>query len=211
LGDFDRVPPKRVLTALSAAPEEPPARPGGGLAALLKLFRRQGVARPAGKSTVRQSQSLAQDVFELLSREQPHWAGNVNVFIGKHAVERHLARALRIYSGRANLALFVVGEPGERDAYAFDLVGLAPDWKAALYDVTDAKALVIGPSDTPFQERQWMEATAGNMVVVLAVCPPFVCEEGNVQVQVTRRSSQKMAVVEFDLDPTAQGTGCYVV
>ena len=48
------------------------------------------------------------------------------------------------------------------------------------------------------------------MVVVLAVCPPVVCEEGNVQVQVTRRSCQKTAVVEFNLDPTAQGAGCYV-
>jgi len=210
LGNFDGVPPKSVLTALSAAPDERPAQPGAGLAALLKLFRRQGTPQPAGKNTVSQSQPLAPDVFELLGREQPHWAGNINVFMGKSAVERHVARALRIYSGRTNLAIFMVGGPGKRDAYAFDLVGLRPDWKAALYDVTDAKALVTGPSDAPFQERQWVEAAAGNMVVVLAVCPPLVCEEGNVQVQVTRRSCQKTAVVEFNLDPTAQGTGCYV-
>jgi hypothetical protein len=125
-------------------------------------------------------------------------------------VERHVAKALRIYSGRTNLAIFMVGGPGKRDAYAFDLVGLAPDWKAALYDVTDARALVVDPSDTPFQERQWVEAAAGNMLVVLAVCPPVVCEDGNVQVHVTRRSCQKTAVVEFDLAPTAQGAGCYV-
>jgi hypothetical protein len=210
LGNFDGIPPKSVLTALSAAPDEPPARSGARLAALLKLFRRQGTPQPTGKNTVSESQSLAPDVFELLGREQPHWAGNINVFIGRRAVERHVARALRIYSGRTNLAIFMVGEPGKRDAYGFDVLGLAPDWKAALYDVTAAKTLVTGASDTPFQERQWVEAAAGNMMVVLVVCPPVVCEEGNVQVQVTRRSCQKTAVVEFNLDPTAQGTGCYV-
>jgi hypothetical protein len=210
LGNFDGVPPRSLLTALSAAPDERPAQSGAGLAALLRLFRRQGTSQPAGKNTVSQSQSLAPDVFELLGREQPHWAGNINVFIGKHAVERHVARALRIYSGRTNLAIFVVGEPGKRDGYAFDVVGLTPDWKAALYDVTAANALVTRPSDSPFQEQQWVEAAAGNMVVALAVRPPVICEEGNVHVHVTRRSCQKTAVVEFNLDPTAQGTGCFV-
>jgi hypothetical protein len=48
------------------------------------------------------------------------------------------------------------------------------------------------------------------MMVVLAVRPRVVCENGNLEVHVKRRSSQKTAVVEFDLDPTAQGAGCYI-
>jgi hypothetical protein len=42
------------------------------------------------------------------------------------------------------------------------------------------------------------------------VRPPVICEDGKVQVRVTRQSCRKTAVVEFDLDPTAQGAGCYV-
>jgi hypothetical protein len=87
---------------------------------------------------------------------------------------------------------------------------MAPDWKAALYDVANAKTLVVGASDFPIAERQWVEG-AGAMMIMLAVRPPVICEEGNVQVQVTRRSSEKTAVVEFNLDPTAQGPGCYSV
>jgi hypothetical protein len=118
--------------------------------------------------------------------------------------------ALRIYSGRTNLAMFVVGGAGKRDGYAFDLLGLDPDWKAALHDVTSAKTLVVRSSDQPVQKRQWVETIAGVMLIMLAVRPPVICEDGKVRVLVTRRSCRKTAVVEFNLDPTAQGAGCYV-
>jgi hypothetical protein len=210
LGDFDGVPPISVLTALNGSPDEPSRRPGAGFAALLDLVRRRGVSRPAGTTTVAKGTMLPPDLWELFGREQPHWAGTINVFVGDRAVERHVARALRIYSGRTNLAMFVVGGTGKRDGYAFDLVGLAPDWKAALHDVTRAKTLVVRSSDQPVQKRQWVEAVAGVMLVVLAVRPPVICEDGKVRVLVTRRSCRKTAVVEFNLDPTAQGAGCYV-
>jgi hypothetical protein len=73
-----------------------------------------------------------------------------------------------------------------------------------------AKTLVVAASSAPLAERQWVEA-AGPMMIMLAVRPPMICEEGSLKVQVTRRSSQKTAVVEFNLDPTAQGPGCYSV
>lgn len=200
LGDFDRVPPRRVLTALNAAPAEAPRQRAGGFAALLPWFQRKGAKGPA----------LPADLWELFGREQPHWAGNINVFVGQRAVERHVARALRIFAGRTNLAMFVVGSSGKRDAYAFNLVGVAPDWKAGLYNATNAKTLVVDSNDTPVREKQWVDADAGLMLVMLAVRPPLVCEDGNVQVHVTRRSCQKTAVVEFNLNPAAQGPGCYV-
>ena len=206
LGSFDRVPPRTLLTAVNAAPDEAP-QPGAGLAGLLNLLRRRDTTRRQDGTNSRPS--LAPDLWELLGRDQPHWAGNINVFIGSKAVERHMANALRIYSGRNNLAMFLVGSGG-RDAYAFDIVGLAPDWTAALFDVTNAKTLVVGTSDARIAERQWVES-AGGMMVMLAVRPPVICGEGNVEVQVTRQSSQKTAVVEFNLDPTAQGPGCYSV
>jgi len=212
LGSFDGVPPLSVLTALSASPSDPapPPPPPSGITGLLELFRRQKTSYRAGKKKVVPDPSLPPDLWELVGREQPHWAGNINVFIGTRAVERHFAKALRIYSGRTNLAMFVVGATGQRDGYAFEILGLAPDWEAALHDVTGATTLVVGPSVARVQERHWVETNAGQMIVILAVRPPVVCEDGHLQVQVTRRSCQKKAVVEFGLDPTTQGAGCYV-
>jgi hypothetical protein len=210
LGNFDRVPPMNVLTALNASPDEPSSRPGAGLTALLDFIRGRGTSVRANKTTVAKGLMLPPDLWELFGQEQPHWAGNINVFVGDRAVERHVAKALRIYSGRTNLAMFVVGGAGKRDAYSFDLVGLAPDWKAALHDMTSAKTLVVCAADEPVQKKRWVETAGGIMLVVLAVRPPVICENGNVQVHVTRESCQKTAVVEFDLDPTAQGSGCYV-
>lgn len=208
LGGFDRIPPARLLTAVNAPDES--RQPGARLAATLDLLRRQTTARLANRSVVNQGPSLSPDFWDLLGRGQPHWAGNLNVFVGARAVERHQARALRVYSGRPNLAMFAVGEAGRSDAYAFDLVGLTPDWKAALHDVTHARTLLVGASDTPIRETQWVEADGG-LMIMLAVRPPAGCEEGNLEVRVTRRSCQKTAVVEFDLDPESQGAGCYVV
>jgi hypothetical protein len=210
LGEFGGVPPASVLTALDASPDEPSQQPTAGVATLLNLLRRQGTAGTGRKKTVAKGPSLPPDLWELFGHEQPHWAGNINVFVGDRAVERHLASALRIYSGRTNFAMFVVGGAGKSDAYAFDIVGLAQDWKAALYDMTRGTTLLVGDQDTPVQERQWTKA-AGGMLMLLAVRPPLLCENGNVEVHVTSRSCLKRAVVEFDLDPTAQGTGCYAV
>ena len=205
LGDFNRVPPMNVFKALSAAPDEPSPKPGAGVSALLNLMRGR-----ANDTATAKSPFLPADLWDLFGRAQPHWAGNINVFVGNRAVERHVAKALRIYSGHTNLAMFVVGSAGKRDAYMFDLVGLASDWIAALHDVSGAKTLVVRSSDRPVQEKKWVEAVSGMMLVMLAVRPPMVCEVGKLQVHVTRRSCQKTAMVEFDLDPTAQGAGCYV-
>lgn len=210
LGSFDRLPPKTVLTAVDAAPDEPAPQPGAGLTAMLELFRRARTDRMPAKSAPAKGPSLAPDLWDLVGREQPHWAGNINVFIGTQAVERHMANALRIYPGRPNLAMFLVGGLGIPDAYAFGIEGLPSGWQAALYDVTTAKTLVVGASDASIPEREWVE-TDGPLMIMLAVRPPAVCEEGNVKVQVTRRSNETSAVVEFNLDPTSQGPGCYAV
>jgi hypothetical protein len=209
LGDFNRVPPARLLTAVNS-PGQPSPRPGAGLAVVLNLLRRgQTAGRASGRVTAKTA-SLAPDLWELLGRGQPHWAGNINVFVGRHPVERHLAKALRVYPGRTNLAMFVVGGPGRPDAYAFDVVGLTPDWKAALHNVTNNRTLVVDSSNAPIQDTQWVESDGG-LLVMLVTRPPTGCRTGNVEVHVTRRSCQKTAVVEFNLDSTAQGTGCYFV
>src|SRR6266542_4447382 len=133
LGDFNRILPKRLLTAVSS-PDSPSWQPGTGFLAMLDLFRRGRTTRPSARDLAGRA-SLAPDLSDLLGRGQPYWAGNINVFIGIHSVERHLARALRVYPGRVNLAMFMVGGPGRRDAYTFELERVALDWKAGLYDI----------------------------------------------------------------------------
>jgi len=211
LGDFDRVPPKQMLTAVNSAEQpEPQPRPGDPFRVLHKLLWRQRTgATPVAKDSARKP-SLAPDLWDLLGRGQPHWAGNINVFIGAQPVERHIAKALRIYPGRTNLAMFIVGDVRTPDAYSFELVGLPPDWNATLFDVTNRTQLLSRSEGVAIEETRWIESSGG-LMVMLATQPPADCQAGNLQVQVTRRSSEKTAVVEFDLDPSAQGTGCYVV
>ncbi len=208
LGDFNRVPPTRLLTAVNS-PDQPSPQSGTGVGAILNLLRRGHKARSSSRDLADRP-SLAPDLWDLLGRGQPHWAGNVNVFVGIQPVERHLARALRVYPGRTNLAMFIVGSPGRHDAFTFELLGLAADWQAALYDITNHGNLLVGPSDAPIEETQWVESN-GSLLVMLATRPPADCTTGNLEVHVTRRAGRKAAIVEFNLDPTAQGTGCYFV
>jgi hypothetical protein len=209
LGDFSRIPPKRLLTAVRS-PGEPATPAETGFMRVLNLLRKGQSARSAPRSVARTKSSLAPDLWDLAGRGQTHWAGNINVFVGAHPVERHLSSALRVYPGCTNLAMFLVGSPGRPDAYAFDLVSSNPDWKAALHNVTFNRTLLVDPSAAPIKEMQWVQ-TDGALMVTLVTRLPAGCRAGNVEVQVTQRSSQKTAVVEFNLDPFAQGTGCYFV
>jgi hypothetical protein len=195
LGTPDRVPPAQLLTALGAG--EPNDR---------KARRRAERARLAGDPA---AVALPADPLQLLTHGAAHFAGNLNVFVGTAAVERHVARALRIYPGRTNVALFVVGS-GTRDRYTFALDVPHPHWDVRLFDGTHGLSLAFvdrGPEIMPDRPVE-VENTG---VVMLAVRPPEDCEAGAVAVRVTQRSTGKEAVVEFDLDPRAQGPGCYTV
>jgi hypothetical protein len=208
LGNFDRIPPTALLAAVSSPDEPSPWK--SGLGATPNLLRRQHAARLSAQGLAGIKRILPPDLWELVGRGQPHWAGNINVFVGARAVERHRARALRVYPGRSNRAMFVVGDRGRPDAYAFYFVGLEPDWHASLHNATGARTLADGAAEKPIVETRWVEAPGGRMFIVLKIDPPAGCQEGNVEVHVTRRSCEKTAVVEFNLDPASQGPGCYV-
>jgi hypothetical protein len=47
--------------------------------------------------------------------------------------------------------------------------------------------------------------------LALALVPPARCTTGTVNVEVTKRSTGEVAVVEFSLDASASGPGCFVV
>jgi hypothetical protein len=199
LGDPGRLPPRRLLTALDMEDRSDPDT--GTANALLGARRRRLTAGIAG--------ALPADIHDLLGRGSPHWAGNLNVFIGRTPVERHMAQALRVYPGRPNLALFVLGTG--RDAYAFHLEGTAADWETKLYDLTDRATLDLRPGpEAALAEDRWLEMT-GHRALMLALVPPADCPAGSVEVHVKQRSSGQTAVVEFSLDPSAAGPGCFVV
>jgi hypothetical protein len=201
LGDPDGLSPRQLLTALDMGDDRP--RPNANpAAALLGGVRRQLLARRAVPT-------MPPDLLELMGRGNPHWAGNLNVFIGNTAVERHLAQALRVYPGRTNLAMFVVGTG--RDAYAFHLAGAGATWEARLFDMTGQASLHLDPRKvSPLDQDRWVEMD-GHRMLMLALLPPARCERGTVEVHVEQRSSGRTAVVEFSLDPAAAGPGCYVV
>ena len=182
LGRPERVPPRRLRTAL-ANDDDPAARTSSTAAPL-----------PA-------------DIFGLLTHANPHWAGNLNIFVGERAVERHMAQALRIYPGLTNLAMFVVGS--RSDSYTFSLHGSGSAWDAELYDLSGAARITRrGALILPLNERVQV-GQAG--MLMLALRPPVDAERGEVQVQVDQFSTGKTAVVEFSLDAKAAGPGCFVV
>jgi hypothetical protein len=194
-GSIDRLPPGRLLTALGFDEEE--GRTG----------RKR--ADGSGAPPTRQSRALPPSALELLTDPNTHWAGNINVFVAGKAFERHLAKALRIFPARTNVAMFVVG--GGPDSYRFDLLGVGPDWDAAIVDPMNARSLSRGMSDgTAIEPGSW-HALRSHSLLFLALRPPAGCREGDVEVHVTKQSTRQTAVVEFSFDPGAVGPGCYVV
>ncbi len=183
LGPPDRVGPRQLLTALGAEDDRPKADTGT-------------------------TRGLPRDLFQLLGQGNVHWAGNLNVFIGGKAVERHMAMALRVYPGRTNLAMFVVGSGA--DAYRFCLDGDAAKWDATLYDGTEQHKAIELHRDNVVAENRWIDVTSQRLML-LTLCPPLNAAEGKVDVHVAQRSTGQEAVVEFNLDPKAAGPGCYVV
>ncbi len=209
LGHFDRVPPARLLTALGMSDDDrqnsesnPASRTIG------RVLRRQNRSRLTGAQPAANAQ-LPLDLMALIGQPGTHWAGNINVLVGKTPVERHMAQALRIYPGRLNHAMLVVGD-GRRDAYSFQLRGEGAAWQAQLSAFVMVQADGRAQPFTSIDLGQWYDVR-GMVVLQLTIQPPAVAERGEVAVQVSRRSTGQTALVEFSLDATAQGPGCYAV
>jgi hypothetical protein len=187
LGGADKLPPDRLLVALGLG--EPDRR------------------RPAANPNP--APGVATDVLALIGQGSVHWAGNLNVFVSTRDVERHVAKALRVYPGYVNLAVFVVGSPSRADEYRFGLSGDAVAWNARIFNSLKGHPWVAGAQTTALKEGEWVPATTG--VFLLSVQPTAKAERGAVSVHVCQRSSGREAVVEFTLDAHAAGPGCYKI
>jgi hypothetical protein len=151
---------------------------------------------------------LPADPLRAMFRGGVHWAGNLNVFLGGKATERHTARSLRVRPGCLNVALFCVGIGG--DAYRFHLDGEVDAWNARLYEsglVWSGRDKAI---DTGLPLGEWVSG-AHLILVELHVEPPAGCAAGKLDVRVQQKSTGREAVVEFGFDPDAEGPGCYTV
>lgn len=203
LGNFSRVPPSKLIAAFNGDDETPPR--ARKLDPLRQFFLRM-LGRDARTET---SSDLPDDPFQLLSRSPIHWAGNINILIGRNAVERHLAQALRIYPGKTNLAMFFVGD--RSDEYRFALSGNGATWEAALFDCANNYSMTAAPTPAnAISQGQWIRMEKLRLIL-LSIRPPGDCETGAVEVHVCQRRTGKEAVVEFSLDANAAGAGCYTV
>jgi hypothetical protein len=148
----------------------------------------------------------AADPMAMLGRAGYHWAGNIDILMRGKAAERHMARALRVYPGKTNAAMFFVGD--RNDGYKFELSGDVEDWQAELIDMTRSTSMKPGNApDVPTSE--FREFTRGTFYLLLR--PPQDAERGDVSIHISRQSDGKEATVEFSLDSRAQGAGCYTV
>jgi hypothetical protein len=167
---------------------------------------REEAEREARRSLRRPAPVVAADPLALLGRGGYHWAGNIDILMRGKAAERHMARALRVYPGKTNAAMFLVGD--RQDGYKFELSGHAEEWQAELVDMTHSQSLRPrkAPSVPTSEFREFVRST-----FCLLLRPPQGAERGAVSVHVTRQSDGKEAVVEFSLDSRAAGAGCYTV
>ena len=196
LGDFsDLVPPARTARGTGD--------PGGNRSARLRLLRNP-VARLMTALAAGSGRSLPADLFEVLGRPNVHWAGNINVLIGRRAVERHMAQALRIYPGRTNMAVFMLG--GNPRGYVMRVDGDAVAWE---HDLLDQRTGSLRGRDGTFLIEGGPRN--GPDMVFFACRPPQGCERGSAEVHVQELPSGREAVVEFSLDANAAGPGCYTI
>ncbi len=200
LGDFSQVPPAKLVTALAGdddAERRPTSNP---IMDLVRGWRN----RTASKN------DLPTDPLAMLCRPGVHWAGNLNVLMNGVAVERHMAQALRIYPGRTNLAMFFVGSDSVHSDYSFELGGTATGWDCMLYDMVGRASLLELNADQQIEQAKPVRLN-GSSVIVLGMEPPKSCLEGTLDVNVTQLSTGQKAVVEFSLDATAAGPGCFTL
>jgi hypothetical protein len=190
----------------------PPLRPGQSTQVRLCVPRTSSAGgEPPDTPPVARRRWLFDGVLKWLTSytrgrvedaDVPRFAGNLNVHIGAESVERHLSGPLRIDPGKLNFARFIVGDG--TDSYRFDLRGEAAAWDACLCDFS-----MLHSGKGEIERGRWYPGRMRQVFLVLH--PPAECRQGALEVLVEQRSTGRVAVVEFDLDPQSLGAACYKV
>jgi hypothetical protein len=185
--------------------------------------------------------SLAEfeELFDLEPADRPradlhqgrsvYWIGNINVLMGGIDVERHEARAFRIYPGKINRSWFFLGGP-PRCSTSFEILGAGEGWSTRLYETKpDSSWSFRDHADLRrFCQGLEMETYPGEMIepgkwarlgvcpmIAVEICPPPDATSSALAIQVLQRSpcgeEVRKAVVEFDFSESAVGPGCHTV
>src|SRR5262249_11373072 len=125
---------------------------------------REELQREANRLLRRQAPILAGDLHALLGRGGFHWAGNIDILMRGKAAERHMARALRVYPGKVNAAMFFVGD--RPDGYKFELTGEVEDWQAELADATHSPTMKVSEASI-VATSEFREFTRGTFYLLL--------------------------------------------
>jgi hypothetical protein len=153
--------------------------------------------------------TLPADPLRAVMSGSVHWAGNLNIFVGRTPTERHMAAALAVHPGRVNAAMFIVGTGP--DAYRFHLEGEAAAWDAKLLSgFMPSRVRPDKVNEGLIQFDEWFPVP-GHSPMMLWFKPPEDCGEGKLDVHVEQQSTGKEAIVEFGFDPRAKGPGCYTL
>jgi len=158
-----------------------------------------------------------------------YWVGNINVLMGDIDVERHEARAFRIYPGKINRSWFFLGGP-PRCSTSFEILGAGEGWSTRLYETKpDSSWSFRDHADLRrFCQGLEMETYPGEMIepgkwarlgvcpmIAVEICPPPDATSSALAIQVLQRSpcgeEVRKAVVEFDFSESAVGPGCHTV
>ena len=183
------------------------------------------------------SQAEVEELFDLEPEEKPrvdlhqgrsaHWVGNINVLMDGIDVERHEARAFRIYPEKVNRSWFFLGgDPG--DATSLEIWESSEGWSTRLYntkprwsprDREDLVGFAAGLEMETYpgeliEPGEWVRLGMAPMVAV-EICPPRDATKGTLAIQVLQKSpcseEVRKAVVEFDFSKSAVGPGCHTV
>jgi len=171
----------------------------------------------AGSKAMNQGRDAQTPQVDLHQGRSVHWVGNINVLIGNVDVERHVARAFRIYPGRANRGVFFLGDKAG-ESYSFGMKGSGEAWPTKLIRIGCSQNYLgfgqfAGGLDCPGKQIQpgdWLRLDPVGLIGV-EICPPEDATEGGLDIEVCRKSDNRKAVVEFDFSETALGSGCHVV
>ncbi|MHC4305895.1 MAG: hypothetical protein ACYSW2_15660, partial [Planctomycetota bacterium] len=154
--------PGQEVVLRARATSDPPPPPTGArpqrierarLRTARELYDRR---RPEPVSDPVSLGTLPADPLRALRLGSVHWAGNLNIFVGTAATERHMAMALRVRPGCLNMAMFMVGTGS--DAYRFHLEGEAAAWDARLGLFTYPGGILSGKeSERPIPLDEWVQ------------------------------------------------------
>lgn len=159
----------------------------------------------------------AMDPSRAAGRKNRHWAGNINVYLGGKAVERHQARGLRIYPGIENWALFNIGSRKGQE-YLFTFAGCGPGWETRLFQLPNARgegdavreaAEVAGKAGEGVVSGDSVVTPMGSAWMAAIVSPPSDATGGKLDIDILEVSSGRGATVEFQMMVGAGGHGFY--